>query len=69
MNPKKEISLTRRQIEVLRLVGKHLTNAEIALSLELSKKTIELHVGAAIRRLQAKNRHHAVELARKAGVL
>jgi DNA-binding CsgD family transcriptional regulator len=67
--PKQEIRLTKRQIEVLRFVSRHLTNSEIAAQLKLSQKTIELHVGAAMRRLQAKNRHHAVELARKTGFL
>lgn len=66
---KLEKSLTARQLEVLKLVADHLTNSEIALQLGLSHKTIELHISSAMKRLQARNRHHAVQLAKKIGVL
>jgi DNA-binding NarL/FixJ family response regulator len=62
-------SLTTRQMEVLQLVANHLTNTEIALQLGLSHKTVELHISAAMKRLGARNRHHAVQLARKLGLL
>lgn len=61
--------LTQRQLEVLQLVSSHMTNSEIASRLNLSHKTIELHVSSAMKRLKARNRHHAVELARKAGFI
>ena len=67
--PNYEKSLTSRQTEVLTLVANHLTNSEIALKLGLSHKTIELHISAAMKRLGARNRHHAVQLAKKLGVL
>lgn len=60
-------NLTARQLQVLKLVANHMTNSEIASQLELSHKTIELHIGSAMKRLGAKNRHHAVQLAKKSG--
>lgn len=63
-----EKSLTTRQVEVLKLVSDHLTNVEIAHQLDLSHKTIELHVSSAMKRLGARNRHHAVQIAKKLGI-
>lgn len=63
------LHLTRRQIEVLKAVAQHLTNREIADHLGLSIKTVELHIAASMQRLNARNRFHAVELARSKGML
>ncbi len=67
--PRNDYSLSKRQAEVLALVAKHFTNTEAAEKMGLSTKTIELHIGSAMQKLRAKNRHHAVELARKLGFL
>ena len=37
------VTLTAREIEILKLVGEDLTSAEIASALRLSKKTVETH--------------------------
>lgn len=56
-------ALTPRETEVLRYVAKGLSSRQIATRLEISTRTVENHVGAALRKLQLGNR---VELARYA---
>lgn len=56
-------TLTQRETEVLRHVAKGLSSRQIATRLEISPRTVENHVGAALRKLQLGNR---VELARYA---
>lgn len=48
--------LSRRELEVLRLVGEGLTNGEIAARLFISPKTAEHHVGRIYSKLQLRNR-------------
>jgi len=55
--------LSRRQLEVLRLLGEGKTNKEIARSLGRSPNTIKLHVSAILRHLRFKNRTEAAVLA------
>ncbi|WP_242474288.1 response regulator [Tomitella cavernea] len=55
--------LTPRETEVLRHVAKGLSSRQIATRLDISTRTVENHVGAALRKLQLGNR---VELARYA---
>jgi ATP/maltotriose-dependent transcriptional regulator MalT len=61
--------LTKREIDVLQLIGDGLTNRQIALSLCLSTNTIKSHSLNIFRKLQVKNRHQAVEKAIRLGVL
>jgi DNA-binding CsgD family transcriptional regulator len=56
-------SLSRRRLEVLRLLGEGKTNKEIAKSLGRSPNTIKLHVSAILRQLRFKNRTEAAVLA------
>ena len=51
--------LTRREVEVLRLLGDGLTNAEIARRLFLSPKTVEHHVARIYRKLDVHSRAEA----------
>jgi DNA-binding CsgD family transcriptional regulator len=53
-------NLTRREIEILGLVGEGLGNAEIARRLFLSKKTVDHHVSAILRKLGVSTRGQAV---------
>jgi DNA-binding NarL/FixJ family response regulator len=57
--------LTKRQLEVLRLLGEGKTNAEIAKALFRSPHTIKLHVSAILRELDLKSRTQAALLASK----
>lgn len=67
-SPKNEpkANLTRRQTQVLNLLGEGKSNKEIARDLGLSESTVKIHVAALLRALGAKNRTHALTLAGKA---
>ena len=55
--------LTRRELDVLRLLAEGLTNAEIAQRLFISPKTVEHHVGRIYRKLDVKTRSEAAAYA------
>lgn len=61
--------LTERQIEVLRLLERGLSNKEIGLALDLSEKTVKVHVSAIFRVLDVVNRTQAAKAARSSGLL
>lgn len=55
--------LTLRQREVLALIGKGLSNREIAIALSIAEATVKIHVSAVIRMLGVRNRTEAALLA------
>ena len=57
--------LSKRQIQVLNLLGQGKTNKEIAMALFLSPNTIKLHVSAILERLKLKSRTQAALLSSK----
>lgn len=57
--------LSKRQLEVLKLLGEGKTNAEIAKTLFRSPHTIKLHVSAILKHLNLKSRTQAALLASK----
>jgi DNA-binding NarL/FixJ family response regulator len=59
--------LTGRQIEVLALVARGLTNRQVGESLGISERTVRNHMRAILRRLRSRDRTHAVVLAISAG--
>jgi DNA-binding NarL/FixJ family response regulator len=61
-------SLTAREHEVLDLVARGLTNAEIARRLVVSDKTVRNHVSNVFAKLHVGGRAEAVARARDAGV-
>jgi DNA-binding NarL/FixJ family response regulator/tetratricopeptide (TPR) repeat protein len=61
--------LTARQIDVLRLLGKGYTNAQIASQLVVSIRTVDSHVAAVLDKLGAASRREAVVRAAELGVL
>lgn len=58
--------LTRRELEVVRLVAVGRTNREIATELFLSTRTVDMHVRNLLRKLDSRSRveaaHRAAEL-------
>ena len=55
--------VTAREAEVLSLLGRHLTNVQIAETLCISVRTVESHVSALLRKFQLRDRR---SLARQA---
>ena len=54
--PSQATELTAREVEVLALIARHRTNAQIADSLFISQRTVESHVSAMLRKLQLPDR-------------
>lgn len=63
--PKLLGELSKREVEVLRLLGEGLTNAEIAARLYISTKTVATHVGNIFAKLQIRNRAEAAAFAHR----
>lgn len=61
--------LTRRQTEVLRLMGKGMSNKEIARALGMLEGTVKVHAREILHRLPANNRTHAVVTAARLGII
>ena len=61
--------LSKREIEVLRLIAEGFTNAEIADKLFTSKRTIESHRQHLIEKTQAKNTAALVKFALEKGII
>ncbi|OUJ75832.1 response regulator [Hymenobacter crusticola] len=65
----KTSSLSKRELEVLRLIAEGMTNAEIADKLFTSKRTIETHRQNIIEKTQAKNTAALIKFAASNGML
>jgi DNA-binding CsgD family transcriptional regulator len=61
--------LTKRQMQILSLIDRGLTNGEIASKLSLSTRTIDHHVSAILAKLQVTTRAEASARARDAGLI
>ena len=70
-NPKSEMvePLSERELEVLRLVAKGLSNREISLRLFLALNTVKGHNQKIFNKLQVQSRTEAVARARELGLL
>ena len=67
--PAKLDQLTARELEVLELIGRGLSNLEMAEKLVLSEKTVKTHVGRIFAKLELRDRVQAVILAYEAGIV
>jgi DNA-binding NarL/FixJ family response regulator len=63
------LGLTRREVEVLRLVALGLTNREVATTLFISEKTAGVHVSNILRKLDLRSRVEASAYAYRLGLL
>jgi LuxR family transcriptional regulator, maltose regulon positive regulatory protein len=61
--------LTGRELHILRLLDKDLTNKEIARELVITPETVKVHTSNIYRKLSVNNRRAAVTLARALGLL
>jgi predicted ATPase/DNA-binding CsgD family transcriptional regulator len=61
--------LTRREMEVLKLLDRGLANARIAEKLCISPKTVDHHVSAILAKLDASSRGEAAAVARSGGLI
>lgn len=62
-------SLTSRELEVLQMIVKGLSNKEIAAALNIAEVTVKLHVSHVLEKLNVNDRTHAATEALKRGII
>jgi DNA-binding CsgD family transcriptional regulator len=64
-----DLGITRREMEILELVARGLSNREIAEKLFVSENTVKTHCSRAFDKLGAKRRTQAVQLGKEMGLI
>lgn len=62
-------SLSRRELEILKMVATGMSNKEIAMSLVIAEGTVKNHLTSIFNKLDARDRMHAVLIAKESGVI
>jgi DNA-binding CsgD family transcriptional regulator len=62
-------ALTSREMEIISLLAEGASSGEIGRTLGISERTVETHARAIVRKLDAKNRTHAVVIALRNGTI
>jgi two-component system, NarL family, response regulator LiaR len=65
----RELGITRRELEILELIARGLSNREIAESLFVSENTVKTHSSRLFDKLSAKRRTQAVQLGKEFGLI
>ncbi len=68
-NVRERLGLTRRELEVLGLVARGLSNREIGATLFVSENTVKTHCSRAFDKLGARRRTEAVQRGKELGLL
>ena len=66
---KREYELTKREVEILRLIADGKDNSEIANALSINIRTVANHVSNILFKMNAKNRTEAAAMARRDGLI
>jgi two-component system, NarL family, response regulator LiaR len=64
-----DLGISKREYEVLALLGKGMSNQEIADALFISQNTVKTHTSRLFEKLAVKNRTHAILKAKELGVI
>jgi DNA-binding CsgD family transcriptional regulator len=65
----RELSITRRELEILELIASGMSNREIAEKLFVSESTVKTHSSRLFDKLNAKRRTQAVQIAKQFGLI
>jgi DNA-binding CsgD family transcriptional regulator len=68
-NQREKLGISKRELEVLQLMGEGLSNAEIADRLFVSLNTVKTHSSKIFEKLEVKRRTQAVEKARQLNII
>ena len=65
----RELAITKRELEILELIAKGLSNREIAEKLFVSENTVKTHSSRLFDKLSAKRRTQAVQIGKELGLI
>ena len=65
----RDLGITKRELEILELIAKGMSNREIAEKLFVSENTVKTHSSRLLDKLSAKRRTQAVQIAKEMGLI